>query len=106
MATIVEFGLLLTDVQNSDQLDFRSLNELPVSMCIMTSSTLYVGALLGTFGSYMGFAKLSTFSSLNNFPVVKLVSATVSGWARSEFDYKNQYYIMYWGNHGYEYYLD
>jgi len=55
----------------------------------MTSSTLYVGTLFA-FGSYMGFAKLNAFSSLNIFPVLKLVSANGSGW-----DCSGSIYIHY-----------
>jgi hypothetical protein len=83
---IVNLYLLLNESQNSDKVDFRSLKELPVSTCTMTSSTLYVGTLFA-FGSYIGFAKLNAFSSLNIFPVLKLVSANGSGWDCSESTY-------------------
>lgn len=82
----VDLYLLLNESQNSDKVDFRSLKELPVSTCTMTSSTLYVGILFA-FGSYMGFAKLNAFSSLNIFPVLKLVSANGSGCDCSESTY-------------------
>lgn len=75
---INDLCLLLNESQNSDKVDFRNLKELLVSMCTMTSSTLNVGTLLA-FGSYIGFAKLNKFSSLNIFPVLRLVSANGSG---------------------------
>lgn len=84
----ISFYSLLITFHFSEKMDFRSLNELPVSMCIMTSSTLYVGTLLA-LGSYIGFAKLNEFSSFENtFPVLRLVSANGSGWDCSESTYR------------------
>lgn len=89
ISAFVDFYLLLNASHRPDKFDFRSLKELPVSTCTITSSTLYVGTLLA-FGSYMGFAKLNKFSSLNIFPVHKLVSANGSGCDCSESTYKTE----------------